>query len=295
MWNKNNILEAGKKLFFENGSCIYGRETDMTFEIWDYKRQQVNEEITVGELYCTSKMQLLRFYFVSMPYITNEVNVLPDDGIDNELPDIPIIYEQKMDTISSSVVSESFVSNKTRNCLSSKLLETVGVGFSSSSTPESGQKVMILESNDDFVKQLVLYTSPVDQPLHYQLPAGQIVQLNTSTQPDLFSSAPIPADQQLFHHLSPAPNDQLHTSKQPSSLSSIQTPINEQLLYCLPAESNDQLHMSTQAGHLSSISPNVNQLCTIDNTELHNMLPVETSCSQETNYELLDRDRYNTY
>lgn len=56
------ILEMGKELFFPDGISTKGPAEDFTFEVCDFKRNQINSEYTVGGLYEQTRLKLLRFY-----------------------------------------------------------------------------------------------------------------------------------------------------------------------------------------------------------------------------------------
>ena len=56
-WKKLNLPKAGKRLFFENGRSIFGKEDMMTFDTLDYKRKSLNYDITAGELYGSSMLK----------------------------------------------------------------------------------------------------------------------------------------------------------------------------------------------------------------------------------------------
>lgn len=54
----SQIMEMGKQLFFPNGQSPKGPETDFTFHVCDFKRNQIPLDSTVGYLYEQSKDKL---------------------------------------------------------------------------------------------------------------------------------------------------------------------------------------------------------------------------------------------
>ena len=59
------VLETGKQLFFPNGSSTKGPQHIFDFEVRDFKRNCIPLEETVGKLYESTKLKLLRFYICS--------------------------------------------------------------------------------------------------------------------------------------------------------------------------------------------------------------------------------------
>ncbi|XP_059906618.1 uncharacterized protein LOC132456289 [Gadus macrocephalus] len=59
------VLETGKQLFFPNGSSTKGPQHTFDFEVRDFKRNCIPLEETVGKLYESTKLKLLRFYICS--------------------------------------------------------------------------------------------------------------------------------------------------------------------------------------------------------------------------------------
>lgn len=85
----NTILEKGKELFFPNGMSTKGHEKQFNFEIWDYKHNPVNENVTVGLIYDTLCMNRLRFYIATFP----KEDIETDYAMDSEdvIEDEPVI------------------------------------------------------------------------------------------------------------------------------------------------------------------------------------------------------------
>lgn len=67
---REDLLEAGKTLFFQNGTSPKGTISDFNFDIWDFQQNPVSSEVTVGEMFQLSGLSRLRFYLVSTQIAT---------------------------------------------------------------------------------------------------------------------------------------------------------------------------------------------------------------------------------
>ncbi|XP_056451417.1 uncharacterized protein LOC130386499 [Gadus chalcogrammus] len=76
------VLETGKRLFFPNGSSTKGPQHIFDFEVRDFKRNYIPLEETVGKLYESTKLKLLRFYICSKDKFSVE------DEIDSSTEDL---------------------------------------------------------------------------------------------------------------------------------------------------------------------------------------------------------------
>lgn len=81
----SQIMEMGKNLFFPNGESPKGPETDFTFQVCDFKRNQIPLDATVGILYEETKLKLLRFYICTKQEVClTDVESLSDEEESNE-------------------------------------------------------------------------------------------------------------------------------------------------------------------------------------------------------------------
>ncbi|CAM4635381.1 unnamed protein product [Leuciscus chuanchicus] len=65
----DDILKEGKALFFHNGVSTKGQESDFEFEVWDFKQNLLPKDLSVGRIYNTVKLPILRFYIATHPKI----------------------------------------------------------------------------------------------------------------------------------------------------------------------------------------------------------------------------------
>ena len=63
------ILQAGKKLFFPDGISPKGSESDFEFEVWDFKQNCLTNDtcLSIGTMYETVRLTMLRFYIATKP------------------------------------------------------------------------------------------------------------------------------------------------------------------------------------------------------------------------------------
>ncbi|XP_055051696.1 uncharacterized protein [Misgurnus anguillicaudatus] len=80
----DEILKEGKALFFPNGSSTKGPESDFEFEVWDFKQNPLPKNLSVGMIYNTVKLPMLRFYIATCPKmnLTEESSDEPDQATD---------------------------------------------------------------------------------------------------------------------------------------------------------------------------------------------------------------------
>lgn len=81
----DDILKEGKALFFQNGVSTKGQESDFEFEVWDFKQNLLPKDLSVGTIYNTVKLPMLRFYIATRPIInlTEESSESSDDEPDH--------------------------------------------------------------------------------------------------------------------------------------------------------------------------------------------------------------------
>lgn len=63
----DDILKEGKALFFPNGNSTKGEEADFEFDVWDFKQNPLPKDVSVGMIYNTVKLPILRFYVATRP------------------------------------------------------------------------------------------------------------------------------------------------------------------------------------------------------------------------------------
>ncbi|KAL0961677.1 hypothetical protein UPYG_G00352960 [Umbra pygmaea] len=69
------VLEAGKQLFFPNGLSTKGLQHNFDFEVCDFKRNSIPMAETVGKLYESTKLKLLRFYICTKDKFSDQSSV----------------------------------------------------------------------------------------------------------------------------------------------------------------------------------------------------------------------------
>ena len=63
-FKKDELLEEAQKLFFRNGIAPVGRiEEFCNFDLLDFKKESVDPDSTVGDMYLETKLKVLKFYF----------------------------------------------------------------------------------------------------------------------------------------------------------------------------------------------------------------------------------------
>lgn len=63
--NCDSIFPIIKEKFFPNGISTKGSETDFTFKLLDFKRHEIENEISIQEMYDISGFTRLRFYLAT--------------------------------------------------------------------------------------------------------------------------------------------------------------------------------------------------------------------------------------
>ncbi len=58
----DDILKEGKALFFPNGNSTKGEEADFEFDVWCFKQNPLPNDVSVGMIYNTVKLPIVRFY-----------------------------------------------------------------------------------------------------------------------------------------------------------------------------------------------------------------------------------------
>lgn len=61
----DDILKEGKALFFPSGNSSKGQESDFEFDVWDFKQNPLPKDLSVGMIYNTVKLPILRFYIAT--------------------------------------------------------------------------------------------------------------------------------------------------------------------------------------------------------------------------------------
>ncbi|XP_042609688.1 uncharacterized protein LOC122142538 [Cyprinus carpio] len=82
---KTEILSQAKKLFFPNEKSRKGKWEEFSHNIVDFQEAYLDEDVSVGELYETHKLGILRFYVVQSN-LTNGDEVFPEmtEGTDEQ-------------------------------------------------------------------------------------------------------------------------------------------------------------------------------------------------------------------
>ncbi|XP_057203027.1 uncharacterized protein LOC130562169 [Triplophysa rosa] len=61
----DDLINLGKELFFPKGQSKKGPEANFSFKIYDFQECEMSHDITVGELYESAKLGVLRFYLAT--------------------------------------------------------------------------------------------------------------------------------------------------------------------------------------------------------------------------------------
>ncbi|KAE8575851.1 hypothetical protein XENTR_v10003965 [Xenopus tropicalis] len=62
---KLEIMEEGKRLFFPNGKSSKGQESLFKFDVCDFQQNSLSTDVTIGCMYDTIKLPVLRFYLTT--------------------------------------------------------------------------------------------------------------------------------------------------------------------------------------------------------------------------------------
>ncbi|XP_063049653.1 uncharacterized protein LOC134444147, partial [Engraulis encrasicolus] len=81
------VMETAKQLFFPDGLSNKGPEEDFDFEMRDFKRNLIPLEDTVGTMYESTKLRLLRFYICSKDRLSDQSSVDEDSDCATEDPE----------------------------------------------------------------------------------------------------------------------------------------------------------------------------------------------------------------
>ncbi|XP_030597977.1 uncharacterized protein LOC115796683 [Archocentrus centrarchus] len=100
----NDILKEGKSLFFPNGVSSKGHESDFTFDVWDFQQNSLSGDISIGTIYDTIKLPMLRFYIA-----TKQQSVVDVSSTESEHTDVNSNFDGQDDIIEFSD-SQSFSS-----------------------------------------------------------------------------------------------------------------------------------------------------------------------------------------
>lgn len=80
------LLDTGKQLFFPDGLSTKGPQENFDFEMRDFKRNSIPLEETVGKLYESTKLKILRFYICSKDKFSDQSSV--EDESDSSTEDV---------------------------------------------------------------------------------------------------------------------------------------------------------------------------------------------------------------
>ncbi len=70
----DDLIKLGKELFFPQGQSKKGPEVSFGFKIFDFQECEMPHDVTVGELYESVKLGILRFYLVSFDLEESEAS-----------------------------------------------------------------------------------------------------------------------------------------------------------------------------------------------------------------------------
>ncbi len=70
----DDLIKLGKELFFPQGQSKKGPEVSFVFKIFDFQECEMPHDVTVGELYESVKLGILRFYLVSFDFEESEAS-----------------------------------------------------------------------------------------------------------------------------------------------------------------------------------------------------------------------------
>lgn len=82
------LMETGKQLFFPDGLSNKGPQENFDFEMCDFKRNSIPLEETVGKLYESTKLKLLRFYICSKDKFSDQSSA--EDESDSSTEDVEV-------------------------------------------------------------------------------------------------------------------------------------------------------------------------------------------------------------
>ncbi|XP_035990567.1 uncharacterized protein LOC118562359 [Fundulus heteroclitus] len=95
----DTVLQKGKELFFPNGISTKGHESHFNFEVWDYKQNPVQDNLTIGLIYDTLCMSRLRFYIATFPKKDVEDDGTPDNAVIKVLENSEQINDDDQDVL----------------------------------------------------------------------------------------------------------------------------------------------------------------------------------------------------
>ena len=97
-----DLMSVATSLFFPHGESKFSMLSEFQCVLLDFREDAVKSHVTVGEMYDTSKLPLLRFHLqTTLVEQCGSVNVeLSDD--DSSLPDLYDIFVRTMTSLSHS-------------------------------------------------------------------------------------------------------------------------------------------------------------------------------------------------
>jgi hypothetical protein len=113
---KHDILHKATELFFPEGQIMIGKTkydlAEYDIDLWDFKEVKMLEDITVGDIYDSTKLPMLRFYVVTHP-IEQHIKINePDDNqhtevnelVHTDLPEVDVMSDDLNDELDADVV-----------------------------------------------------------------------------------------------------------------------------------------------------------------------------------------------
>ncbi|XDV52285.1 hypothetical protein PO909_021029 [Leuciscus waleckii] len=137
-WKRKELIEEAIRLFFPNEKNSHGSVSEFELDLTNYQEVSLDEETTVGEMYNTSKLTMMRFYLTTKKII-REVDISDSDTIDdlhrnNQDQSLPTSSRRVNDFFQASDTDVIFVESTANNDVSPlHSTEDLNVPFQSSS------------------------------------------------------------------------------------------------------------------------------------------------------------------
>lgn len=111
----NAVLQKEKHFFFPNGISTKGSEGDFKFEVWDYKENQMEDNMTIDSIYKTTCMPRLRFYIATFPKVTSSQQQSPPsthEMVREDLEQDELLIREKVCNSEHNYALHSFYENE---------------------------------------------------------------------------------------------------------------------------------------------------------------------------------------
>ncbi|XP_033727554.1 uncharacterized protein LOC117316877 [Pecten maximus] len=165
--NKQTLLEEGKKLFFPNGVSQHGREHEFDFDVWDYQDRSMDEGTTIGDMYKSTKMPVLRFYLASIKTVRDNDNLIHMPDEEPEADDLPELHIPQRRPVNAQLTSSS-------TDMISEAMQIAGIDTNFDIDDENNYETAANENKDTFTN--VDSGNEIDvTPIHVTLHRGQVM------------------------------------------------------------------------------------------------------------------------